>query len=49
MRGCRYSLFINGLKRAGSTLDRKMLAELAVRDRATFGHLAAVAKEALEG
>ena len=46
--GLSYSRFINGLKRAGSTLDRKVLADLAVRDRESFGQLAAAAKEALE-
>lgn len=42
-----YSRFINGLKRAGVELDRKALAELAVRDPNAFGRLAAAAKEAL--
>ena len=31
-----YSQFINGLKKAGITLDRKVLADLAVRDREGF-------------
>ncbi len=45
--GLSYSRFINGLKRAGSTLDRKVLADIAVRDRESFGQLASAAKEAL--
>lgn len=39
-----YSRFIAGLKRAGVEINRKMLAELAVRDPAAFGELAEVAK-----
>lgn len=42
-----YSRFINGLRRAGVALDRKALADIAVRDPDAFGELAAVAKEAL--
>ena len=39
---------INGLKRAGNTLDRKILAEIAVSDAAGFATLATQAKSALE-
>lgn len=46
--GLSYSRFVNGLKRAGSALDRKVLADLAVHDHEAFGRLAAVAKEALK-
>jgi len=46
--GLSYSVFINGLKRADVTIDRKLLAELAVRDSAAFSRLAGVAKEAME-
>ena len=42
-----YSRLINGLRRAGVELDRKALADVAVRDPNAFGQLAAVAKEAL--
>jgi large subunit ribosomal protein L20 len=42
--GLSYSSLMNGLKRAGVTLDRKMLAELAVNDPATFARLADSAK-----
>jgi large subunit ribosomal protein L20 len=41
-----YSRFMAGLKKAGITLNRKMLAELAVSDAAAFGHLAQIAKSA---
>ena len=43
-----YSSFMNGLKRADVKVDRKMLAELAVNDQATFSQLVALAKEKLE-
>ncbi len=36
MRGTRYSLFINGLRRANINLNRKMLSEIAISDPATF-------------
>jgi large subunit ribosomal protein L20 len=45
--GLSYSQFIHGLDRAGITLDRKVMADLAVRDQAAFGALAAQAKAAL--
>jgi large subunit ribosomal protein L20 len=35
---------INGLKKAGVNLDRKILADIAARDMATFGRLAEMAK-----
>ena len=41
--GTTYSKLINGLKRAGVTLDRKVLADIAVQDPAAF---AAIAKRA---
>lgn len=44
-----YSHFINGLRTAGVELNRKTLAELAVRDPSVFGNLVEVAKEALAG
>jgi large subunit ribosomal protein L20 len=46
--GLSYSSFINGLRRAEVEVDRKVLADLAVRDPAAFRQLVAVAKEALE-
>jgi large subunit ribosomal protein L20 len=42
-----YSRFIAGLKAAGIALNRKMLADLAVRDRAAFGQLVERARAAL--
>jgi large subunit ribosomal protein L20 len=37
MHGMSYSRLMNGLKQAGINLDRKMLADMAVRDPAAFG------------
>ena len=45
--GINYSRFINGLKKAGIQLDRKMLAELAVSDKDAFAVLVDKAKAAL--
>ena len=42
-----YSTFIQGLGKAGVHLNRKQLAEIAVRDESAFRELAAVAKQAL--
>jgi large subunit ribosomal protein L20 len=42
-----YSRLIAGLRRAGIDLDRKSLADLAVRDPGTFGRLAESAKGAI--
>ncbi len=42
-----YSVFMNGLKKAGITLNRKMLAEIAVADEAAFKSLIEKAKAAL--
>ncbi len=44
--GLSYSQFISGLKTAGVGLDRKALADLAVREPNAFAYLAAQAKEA---
>jgi large subunit ribosomal protein L20 len=46
IHGMSYSRFINGLKVAGIEVDRKMLADLAVRDDAAFGALVRLAAEA---
>ena len=45
--GINYSRFMNGLKKAGIGLNRKMLAELAVSDAAAFTSLVEKAKAAL--
>jgi large subunit ribosomal protein L20 len=42
-----YSRLINGLARAGIAVDRKILADLAVRDDVAFGRLAEAAKAAV--
>lgn len=45
--GLSYSRFINGLKRAGIELDRKVLADMAVRDPEGFSKVVDRVKEAL--
>lgn len=45
--GLTYSQFINGLSRAGVAIDRKMLADLAVRDAAAFGEIVKLAQAQL--
>jgi large subunit ribosomal protein L20 len=47
-QGMSYNRFINGLKRSGVDIDRRMLSELAVRDKAAFGALVEVARAGLE-
>lgn len=44
--GSSYSTFMDGLKKAGIELDRKILADLAVRDKQTFAALVEQAKAA---
>jgi len=43
--GIKYSQFINGLKKAKISLDRKVLADLAVRDSQVFNKLIEIAKQ----
>ncbi len=45
--GINYSRFMNGLKKAGIDLNRKMLAEIAVSDKEAFAALVEKAKAAL--
>ena len=45
--GINYSTFMNGLKKAGITLNRKMLSEIAIADAAGFTALVEKAKAAL--
>ena len=45
--GTNYSTFMNGLKKAGITLNRKMLSEIAINDAAGFTALTEKAKAAL--
>ena len=47
VNGINYSQFMHGLKKAGITMNRKMLAELAVSDKEAFASLVATAKAAL--
>ena len=44
-----YSRFINGLNKAGVTVNRKMLSELAIDNREAFADLVTIAKDALAG
>ena len=46
INGLSYSVFMNGLKKAGVQLDRKVLADMAVNDPAAFAALVEVAKQA---
>jgi len=47
LNGLPYSRFIQGLSLAGVAVDRKMLADLAVRDEAAFSEVVRLAKQAL--
>lgn len=47
LNGMSYSTLINGLNRAGINLDRKVLADMAVRDPAAFSQVVAQAQAAL--
>src|SRR5215210_8044530 len=48
LNGISYSQLMAGLKAAGSTVDRKILADIAVRDAGAFSALVASAKSGLE-
>jgi large subunit ribosomal protein L20 len=45
INGMSYSRFINGLKKAGVEVNRKILADMAVNDMSAFSQLVAVAKQ----
>ena len=47
LEGMSYSVFMNGLKKAGVELDRKVLADMVVNDPEAFATLVGVAKAAL--
>ena len=47
MNGMNYSTFMNGLKKSGVALNRKMLSEMAIHDAAGFTALCEQAKQAL--
>ena len=48
MNGINYSQFMNGLKKAGIEMNRKMLSEIAISDKAAFAALVEKAKAALK-
>lgn len=47
INGLSYSVFMNGLKKAGVELDRKVLSDMAINDPEAFAALVEVAKKAL--
>ena len=47
MNGMNYSTFMNGLKKAGITMNSKMLSEIAINDSAAFTAICEKAKAAL--
>lgn len=47
INGLSYSVFMNGLKKAGVGLDRKVLSDMAINDPEAFASLVEVAKKAL--
>ena len=47
MNGMNYSTFMNGLKKAGVEINRKMLSEIAIHDKAAFTQLTELAKSKL--
>lgn len=48
-QGLNYSQFMDGLRKSGVGIDRKMLADMAVREPETFANLVTVAKVKLQG
>lgn len=48
LNGMNYSTFMNGLKKAGINMNRKMLSEVAIADKEAFAALAEKAKAALK-
>jgi large subunit ribosomal protein L20 len=46
LNGLTYGQFIYGLKKAEVEIDRKILADLAIRDAAVFGQIAELARSA---
>ena len=49
MNDISYSKFINGLNKAGVSINRKMLSEIAIQDAQAFTNLVEVARAGLEG
>jgi large subunit ribosomal protein L20 len=48
-QGLSYSQFIDGLKKAGVAVNRKMLADMAVREPESFANLVAIARDKPQG
>ena len=48
LNGLSYSVFMNGLKKAGVELDRKVLSDMAITDPAAFAQLVEIAKAAVK-
>jgi large subunit ribosomal protein L20 len=46
LNGMSYSVFMNGLKKAGVALDRKVLSDMAINDADAFSKLVEVARDA---
>ena len=49
LSGLSYSVFMNGLKKAGIVLDRKVLSDMAITDPAAFAKIVELAKAAHKG
>ena len=47
MNGMNYSTFMNGIKKAGIEMNRKMLSEIAIADPTAFAKLCETAKNAI--
>jgi large subunit ribosomal protein L20 len=47
--GLSYSKFINGLKKAGISINRKMLSDLAIYDKNTFSKIVGMVRQPAEG
>lgn len=48
-QGVNYSQFMDGLKKAGVTINRKMLADMAVTEPESFANLVAIARDKTQG
>ncbi len=48
-QGLNYNLFINGLRKSGVEINRKLLADIAVREPESFAHLVTLAKGKVQG
>jgi large subunit ribosomal protein L20 len=47
-QGLTYSQFIDGLKKSGVEINRKILADMAVKEPAAFANLVTIAKDKVE-